>query len=244
MIGLLGGMLGIGGGLIAIPIMALVLGMPQQLAQGTAFILILPTILVAVRKYNQNTHIDWRVAAIGAVAAVGCSAVGAHLALGADPVTLRRSFAGFLLTIGLFYSWQTYNMRAAVRIVAHPGTARAVPRLSPAIGALVGGAAGLLGGYFGVGGAILVVPLMTTYFKYTQTNAQALALTMIIPSSTIALATYSWAGQADWTVGVPLAVGSVLCVSQGVRLALRLPERRLRACFAAVMFITVLLMFA
>ena len=243
LIGLMGGLLGIGGGLIAIPIMAVVLGMPQQLAQGTALILILPTVLMAVRKYNQNSRIDWRVAAAGATTAVCSTYVGAHLALGADPVTLRRSFAGFLLAVGLFYTWQTYNMGAA-RKLAGPRNPRQAPRLSPAIGAVIGCAAGLLGGFFGVGGAILVVPLMTTYFKYTQTNAQALALTMIIPGSTIALETYTWAGQADWSVGVPLAVGSVLCVSYGVKLALRLPERRLRACFAAMVFFTVLLMFA
>lgn len=240
-IGLLGGLLGIGGGLIAIPAMALILGMPQQLAQGTALILILPTVLMAVRKYNQNSRIDWRVAAAGATTAVCFTFLGAHLALGADSVVLRRSFAGFLLVVGLFYTWQTYNMRAA-RKLAGVGHERQAPRLSPPIGAAIGCAAGLLGGFFGVGGAILVVPLMTTYFKYTQTTAQALALTMIIPGSTIALATYTWAGQADWSVGVPLALGSVLCVSQGVRLALRLPERRLRACFAAMVFATVLLM--
>ena len=61
----MGGVLGIGGGLIAIPALVLLMDMPQQLAQGTALIMVLPTIMMAVRKYNQQVRIDKRVAAAG-----------------------------------------------------------------------------------------------------------------------------------------------------------------------------------
>ncbi|MNL80597.1 Sulfite exporter TauE/SafE [compost metagenome] len=65
---------------------------------------------------------------------------------------------------------------------------------------------------------------------------------MVIPGSTIALITFTWAGQADWMVGAPLAVGSLLLVPVGVRLAYRLPERKLRAFFALMLFATVALL--
>ncbi|WP_032826583.1 sulfite exporter TauE/SafE family protein, partial [Bordetella holmesii] len=99
-----------------------------------------------------------------------------------------------------------------------------------------------LGGFFGVGGAVLAVPILTSVFRLPQTSAQALALSMVIPGSTIALITYSWAGKADWWVGVPLAAGSLLFVPVGVRLAYRLPEKRLRAAFAAMLLVTVALL--
>ena len=76
----------------------------------------------------------------------------------------------------------------------------------------------------------------------SQTTAQALALCMVIPGSTIALITYAWAGQANWMVGLPMAIGSLLFVPVGVRLAYKLPERKLRVCFALLLFATVALL--
>ena len=239
LIGFMGGVLGIGGGLIAIPALVLLMGMSQQLAQGTALIMVLPTIMMAVRKYNQQTRIDRRVALAGAGGAVVFTWVGARLALGIEPGVLRLSFAVFLFFIALFYAWQTWRAGAARRAPKGSGHA---PVFTPRRATLLGVLCGTLGGFFGVGGAVLAVPIITTVFRLSQTTAQALALCMVIPGSAVALVTYSWAGRADWLVGLPLAAGSLLFVPVGVRLAYRLPERKLRACFAAMLFATVALL--
>lgn len=239
LIGFMGGVLGIGGGMIAIPALVLLMGMSQQLAQGTALIMVLPTIMMAVRKYNQQTRIDRRVALTGAGGAVVFTWVGARLALGIDSGVLRLSFAVFLFFIALFYAWQTWRAGRARRAPRAGGNAPVfTPRRATALGVLCG----TLGGFFGVGGAVLAVPIITTVFRLPQTTAQALALCMVIPGSAVALVTYSWAGQADWLVGLPLAAGSLLFVPVGVRLAYRLPERKLRASFAAMLFATVALL--
>jgi len=239
LIGFMGGVLGIGGGLIAIPALVLLMGMSQQLAQGTALIMVLPTIMMAVRKYNQQTRIDRRVALAGAGGAVVFTWVGARLALGIESGVLRLSFAVFLFFIALFYAWQTWRAGAARRAPKGSGHA---PVFTPRRATLLGVLCGTLGGFFGVGGAVLAVPIITTVFRLSQTTAQALALCMVIPGSAVALVTYSWAGRADWLVGLPLAAGSLLFVPVGVRLAYRLPERKLRACFAAMLFATVALL--
>jgi len=239
LIGFMGGVLGIGGGMIAIPALVLLMGMSQQLAQGTALIMVLPTIMMAVRKYNQQTRIDRRVALAGAGGAVVFTWVGARLALGIDSGVLRLSFAVFLFFIALFYAWQTWRAGRARRAPRAGGNA---PVFTPRRAAALGVLCGTLGGFFGVGGAVLAVPIITTVFRLPQTTAQALALCMVIPGSAVALVTYSWAGQADWLVGLPLAAGSLLFVPVGVRLAYRLPERKLRASFAAMLFATVALL--
>lgn len=241
LIGFMGGVLGIGGGLIAIPALVLLMGMSQQLAQGTALIMVLPTIMMAVRKYNQQTRIDKRVALAGAASAVLFTWVGARLALGIDSSILRQSFAVFLFFIALFYAWQTW--RASRPAAGRPQKPRRdAPVFTPRRASVLGVLSGTLGGFFGVGGAVLAVPIITTVFRLPQTTAQALALSMVIPGSTIALVTYTWAGQANWTIGAPLAIGSLLFVPIGVKLAYRLPERKLRACFALMLFATVALL--
>jgi len=257
LIGFMGGVLGIGGGLIAIPALVLLMGMSQQLAQGTALIMVLPAITVAVRKYNQQARIDRRVAAAGAAGAVVFTWVGARLALGIDSSVLRQSFAVFLFFVALFYVWQTWRAGRLAARRQRPehvseqrsehssdkhAPPRPVPILTPRRASVLGMLCGTLGGFFGVGGAVLAVPIITTVFRMSQTTAQALALCMVIPGSTIALITYAWAGQANWMVGLPMAIGSLLFVPVGVRLAYKLPERKLRVCFALLLFATVALL--
>lgn len=237
MVGFLGGVLGIGGGLIAIPALVLLMGMTQQLAQGTALIMVLPTIIMAVRKYNQQARMDVRAAIAAACGAVLFTWFGARLALGIASSTLRLSFGVFLFAVAVYYLYQTLRKR---KPASKPATT--APALTQPRAAMLGVLCGTLGGFFGVGGAVLAVPILTTVFRLPQTAAQALALSMVIPGSTIALITYSWAGQANWWVGLSLAAGSLLFVPLGVRVAYKLPEKRLRATFATMLMATVVLL--
>ena len=59
-LGAMGGLFGIGGGLIAIPVLGLWFGLDQQMAQGTALVMSVPNELVALYRYNQRNRIDLR----------------------------------------------------------------------------------------------------------------------------------------------------------------------------------------
>src|SRR5690625_6211071 len=76
--------------------------------------------------------------------------------------------------------------------------------------------AGTVGGVFARGGSVLVVPLLTTVFKFSQFRAQALGLTMVVPGIIVALITYAAHGQVAFFSGLPLAVGSLFLVPYGV----------------------------
>ena len=58
------------------------------------------------------------------------------------------------------------------------------------------------------------------------------------------IATYASAGDVDWAVGLPLAIGGVLSVPSGVKLAYKLPERTLRLAFSALMVVAALALIA
>ena len=58
--GALGGLFGIGGGLIAIPVLGLWFGLDQQLAQGTALAMSVPNVFLALYRYQQRNRINLR----------------------------------------------------------------------------------------------------------------------------------------------------------------------------------------
>lgn len=98
--GVVAGTLGVGGGILMVPFLTLVVGMPQHAAEGTSLLVILPTALAASLALRRRGLGDLRVALeLGALGAVGASA-GALLALALSADSLRLVFAGFLVLIG------------------------------------------------------------------------------------------------------------------------------------------------
>lgn len=237
-IGFVGAIVGIGGGLIAIPMLALVFSMPQQLAQGTALLMIASNVVLTLRNYHKRSPIDFRSVAIGVAANVITTHLAALVAQGMSPVLLRNLFALFLGSVATFYVWQT--LRKGKKREASP----AAPSLRMGFiqYVILGSISGVIGGLFGVGGSLILVPVMTVVYRFRQTSAQAMALSMILPGSLVALITYSWHGNTDWTVGIALSLGGMLMIRQGVRLAFYLPERTLKLMFAGVLYLTVALL--
>ena len=59
-------------------------------------------------------------------------------------------------------------------------------------------------------------PLRTSFFGLRQLEAQGLALALVSPSAFVALLAYTGAGQVDWLLGLPLALGGIAAISAGV----------------------------
>lgn len=236
-IGFIGGMLGIGGGLLAIPLLVLLLNMDQQLAQGTALIMVLPAVMLTIRKYNQYARIDRKSAIAGAISAMAFTWLGALLALRLPSSTLRIVYALFVLLVALYY----FQQSAAQRQRRAPVVKQAEDYPAKWF-ALVGVLAGFAGGVFGVGGSVMAVPVLTRVLKLSQFNAQALGLTMVLPGLAVALLTYATHDQVNWVIGLPMALGSMCMVPVGVRLAYGMPEPRLKLIFACMLLVIMVLL--
>lgn len=221
-LGTLGGLFGIGGGLIAIPLLGVLFGLDQQIAQGTALVMVVPNVMLALWRYHQRNKIELRHAL--PLASMGfCFAwIGSIWAVGIDAETMRVGFVAFLIALS------AYNL---VRMFyANVSVSSQMNYSWPWLGVL-GAASGTMGGLFGVGGAVVATPVLTSLFGTSQVVAQGLSLALALPSTGVTLVTYAVHHQVDWKIGVPLAIGGLLSISWGVKIAHTIPERLLRALF-------------
>jgi uncharacterized membrane protein YfcA len=108
---------------------------------------------------------------------------------------------------------------------------------------LVGLAAGLLSGMFGVGGGILLVPGLVLVAKMDQRIAHGTSLAAVLPISASSLVTYWVHDHVDVRVAVCLATGAVIGAIVGTRLLHVLPHRTLAIAFSALLIITAIRLF-
>ncbi|UTW08260.1 sulfite exporter TauE/SafE family protein [Pseudomonas benzenivorans] len=232
-LGALGGLFGIGGGLVAIPVLGVVFGLDQQLAQGTALVMVVPNVVLALWRYHQRNRINWRHALTLALSSLVWALLGSGWAVTLDAERMRLAFVGFLLVLVLYNLSRLYWRSTPVS----SGLRYPWPWL-----AVLGSGAGLLGGLFAIGGAVLATPVLTAVFGTTQVVAQGLSLALALPSTGVTLATYAWHEHVDWALATPLAIGGLLSISWGVRAAHALPERLLRALFAGFLLLCAVLL--
>jgi uncharacterized membrane protein YfcA len=104
----------------------------------------------------------------------------------------------------------------------------------------VGIVAGLLSGLFGVGGGIVMVPLLVAWFALDQRRASATSLLAIVPIAAASAAGYASAGSVDLTAGLLLLVGGVLGGQLGARLLPRIAIPTLQLWFGVLSLATAL----
>jgi uncharacterized membrane protein YfcA len=96
---------------------------------------------------------------------------------------------------------------------------------------------GVASGMFGIGGGVLLVPLLGLLFAFSQHRAQGTSLIALIPPTGIlALMSYAKGGFVSWKTGLLLIPGVFLGGSFGGMLAERIKPRIMREVFACILF--------
>jgi uncharacterized protein len=96
---------------------------------------------------------------------------------------------------------------------------------------LVGAVGGLLSGMFGVGGGIIMVPLLMLMAGMDQRRASATSLVAIVPSAVVGTVGYGLQGEIEWIAGAVIAGGAVVGAPIGAWLLRTLPLGWLRWLF-------------
>src|SRR4051812_32913848 len=104
--GFVSGLVGIGGGIVVVPMLVYFLVMNQKTAQGTTlFMFLIPISILAVYNYHKAGHVDFKTAAVMAITFVVGSYFGSKTAIAFDTKVLRQIFAVALVLIGIKMLW-------------------------------------------------------------------------------------------------------------------------------------------
>ncbi len=105
-----------------------------------------------------------------------------------------------------------------------------------AIVALIGATAGLLGGVFGLGGAIIIIPALVIILGYSQQMAQGTALIMmVLPVGALAAFQYYQKGFVDVKAALILAAFFFVGGYFGAKFATSIPQDILKKVFAIML---------
>ncbi len=230
--GLLSGMFGIGGGIVLVPLLGLALGLNQHQAQGvTLAAMLLPNGLPAVLHYRRmGVPIRWRLVALLVAGFLGGVVGGSLLANRIPEAPLRWGFAGFmvLMAVRMLLAGEAKAPRPFPSIA---GAAMVAPGL--AIGLVGGVSSGLLG----IGGGVVIIPLLASWFGMSQHEAQATSLAVMLPPIFLpGVIVYATAQSGlPWAIMGGVAAGFMAGAFVGARLATSVKGPALRIAFAAVM---------
>ena len=236
--GFLGGLLGIGGGVVMVPGLALlfdVLGLfPAQgtlIALGTSLLVIVFTSLSAARAQIRAGKVEWGlVKSLTPWLVLGGFAAG-WLAVGLPMPVLRGFIALFLFAVAaiMLASWK-------------PAPGREMPGLAG--NAFLGSGAGLISGLAGIGGGNVIVPTLL-YHNVPVHVATATSSTLGVPVAASAALGYALQGPLSSTqvgyiylpAAAALVVVSVVLAPVGVRFAHKTEAARLKKWFGVLLIL-------
>jgi len=108
-IGSMTGLFGIGGGFLAIPVLVLFFGTPQNIAAGTSLLIIcLNSITALLGHYRVWSEVNWHIPTLMAVSAVIIASVSSHFGKISSPALLKKSFAVLLFSVAVFTFAKTW----------------------------------------------------------------------------------------------------------------------------------------
>lgn len=252
-VGLLLGLSGAGGGIIAVPLLVFGLDLPMRTAAPVGLLAIGLAAGLGALLGLRDGIVRYRAAALIGACGMLVAPLGVWLAQ-------RLPNAPLLLAFSLLLLYAAWRMGRHARCEGKKGvavTARAQPcRIDPAVGrflwtppcaralAATGLSSGLLSGLLGVGGGFVIVPALTAYTDLAARSVLATSLAVIALVALGGVAAAAVQGTVMWAIALPFAAGAVAGLFAARLLAARLAGARLQQGFALVCGLVALLLAA
>jgi uncharacterized membrane protein YfcA len=228
--GAFGGLVGLGGGVIMIPLMVSFLKLSQHRAHGTSLVAIVFTGIVGAVTYYLHGAVNLKFALIVAIGAILTAGPGARFANSLPEWRLKRSYGGFVIFVSV--------MMLVKKYIPHIDTYFVSEVSKIAVLLISGMFAGFLSGMMGIGSGTIMVPTLVFFLGLSQQAAQGTALLVMVPAGAVGAWTHFKLDNVQKDLLVGLIVGIVAGTGLGGAMANRMPEFYLRLLFAAVLIWT------
>lgn len=178
--GITGGLLGVGGAVMIIPLATIFLAPDKQQLQGAAMISNIAVAITAYHRYAKAGRTEWTYAGRIWPSAVACVLAGVAVSMFVDASAFRLLFAAFLLVIAM----------REFRLLASPGdhSEDDARELSTARGAGIGAVMGFLSGLLGIGGGVVGIPLMRAWARLPMKRAVVTSVCTMVPLTIVGAA--------------------------------------------------------
>lgn len=221
----MGGMAGIGGGVVMIPMMTGFVGLTQVEAHGTSLVAVVFTGAVGALTYFFHGTVDWKAALILAASAMFFARMGAVYAHSLQEGRLKRGFGVFLIAVSLLMVGRTWLSGGTGGLAFWP---QVVVLL------FTGTATGFISGMMGVGGGSIMIPAMVILAGMPQHLVQGTSLLAMVPVGIAGALTHHRLGNIHSHLAGGLAAGAIAGGFLGGTVAHLLPDFSLKLIFACI----------
>ena len=222
--GLLGSIIGLGGGIIIVPVLTF-FGFSPALAASNSIFAVFSNAIASSISYAKQRRIEYSIGLKLGLLSIPGTVVGAFISSEITPSIFKILFALILISASIYIfskrkiEQKNYNLSKQIMILA--------------IGASF--FAGIISGLFGVGGGIIFVPLMVVAMGLTMKNAAPTSQFILLFASASALVTHTILGHPDFYQALLLAIGAFVGGLVGARLSLEIKENSLKILISVVM---------
>jgi uncharacterized protein len=217
--GVLSGLFGVGGGIVMTPGLDALLPVTPIAAIATPLPVIFPTSITGAITYTRAGQVDRRAALLMAPTGLAGSVAGALATRWIDPTLL-------LLVTAALLGWQSIGIMRAKAARGDQDDADVEVPVSTF--ALIGLAAGVVSGLLGIGGGLVMVPLLAGWCRMPLKRVLGTSLltipALVIPGTIV----HALLGNIDWWAALFLSIGAVPGARVGAMMALGAAERTLR----------------
>lgn len=221
-VGIALGLLGGGGSILTVPLLAYVAGLDARHAIATSLLVVGVTSAIGAIAHARAGRVQWRTAVLLGFAGMAGAYAGGRLARSIPGPALMLAFAGIMIAAAI-------AMLCGRRTTAAADTAR---HPSPVKIAVLGAGVGIVSGLTGAAGGFLLVPALTLLGGLAMPAAVGTSLVVIAMQSVAGLAGRLPSEHIDWRLAVMITTAAVIGSLIGGRLTAMIDPHSLRKVFA------------